>query len=167
MKSSYSLIVIIIIILISVFPILLPSSLIRGLRKGRREIKDRDPIPLKWRVIFVILILTAITTFFIIPQYTRARESEKALNCKLNLARIATAINLYARGNNGQCPDEIGKIVPKYINSIPRCPAAGIDTYSKSYTYHVNRGHGGYSFTIFCKGHYHKNLSPDNPLIRR
>lgn len=167
MKSEYSLIVIIIIILISIFPIVLPSSFLRFLRKGKRETKDRDPIPIKYRIIIVILIIVVIMAFFVIPQYMRVKESEKILNCKLNIGRIGMAVRLYAKDNQGHCPENLQKLVPKYLNSIPECSAAGIDTYSQSYTYYVNPEQDGYSLTIFCKGHHHKSLLPDNPLLSR
>ncbi|MCD4784040.1 MAG: hypothetical protein K8T10_09475 [Candidatus Eremiobacteraeota bacterium] len=167
MKSEYGLIVIVIIILISIFPIVLPSSFLRSLRKGKREIKDRDPIPIKYRIIIVILIIVVIMAFFVIPQYLRAKESEKVFNCQLNIARIGMALNLYAGDNQKHYPEKLEKLVPKYLNPIPDCPAAGADTYSQSYTYYVNPEKAGYSLTIFCRGHYHKNLPPDNPLLSR
>jgi len=80
--------------------------------------------------------------------------------CTQNLKNIATGLEYYATDHGGNYPAGLQDLVPKYLQSIPACPAAHKDTYSASW-----RVAGGEGFYMCCKGNNHADfgLKPDEP----
>ncbi|MEW6277131.1 MAG: hypothetical protein AB1758_00810 [Candidatus Eremiobacterota bacterium] len=70
--------------------------------------------------------------------------------CKQNLHAIAAALELYS-GDHGGYPPELSRLTPRYLKSIPACPAAGKDTYSTGYSCRQ-----GFSFS--CRGLNHARV---------
>ncbi len=93
--------------------------------------------------------------------YVRAHAEGRLTSCKSNLKNIATALELYAM-DHGQYPPSLSELVAKsYLGTIPKCPSAGKDTYSASYT------HSAKYFKIYCAGNAHKllGLPPNRPAF--
>lgn len=99
-----------------------------------------------------------------------AKSREKLAQCEANLKDIAAAIEKFANEHNATYPKALNELVPKYLKSIPPCPAAGKDTYSRSYkgktsvsfkSREASDASGNY--IIYCCGHNHKALAiPSN-----
>ena len=90
----------------------------------------------------------------------RADRVSSIQGCTQNLKAIATGLEYYASDHGGGYPAGLQDLVPKYLKSIPSCPAAHKDTYSASW-----RLAGGEGFYMCCKGNYHADfgLKPDEP----
>ena len=102
--------------------------------------------------------------------------------CEDNIRTIEPAINMYADAHAGsmpggrrtvtraECADLFRReLVPRFLKSIPTCPAAGRDTYSQGYRQdnHTPRGNATVdSFTIRCRGRFHMGagVPPDFPV---
>lgn len=69
--------------------------------------------------------------------------------CQRNLECIAYAIGQYSTDNHARLPANIWQLAPRYLPKLPKCPAAGIDTYSIGYV------QSGQNYTIFCSGDNH------------
>lgn len=75
-------------------------------------------------------------------------------SCLKNLAIIGTACEMYKDDHSGCYPASLSQITPDYLKSIPKCPAAGIDTYSDSYAASANQD----AYSFFCSGCNHKGF---------
>ena len=47
--------------------------------------------------------------------------------CIENIKAIATAIEYYAKDNNGKFPAKLRQLIPRYLKSRPVCPVSGDD----------------------------------------
>lgn len=101
------------------------------------------------------------------PPYRHTRHLEA---CQQNLGKLGTALEMYSSDNGGRfpfgpgstwgrSPRALSRLVGKYIDRIPTCPAAGRDTYSESYTV----GYRPDALTVFCRGSAHPGLEADFP----
>jgi hypothetical protein len=54
-------------------------------------------------------------------------------------------------------PVRLSHLTPNYLKELPVCPAAG------KFNYHFESLKKPDLYTIYCQGHYHSNLSPDQP----
>jgi len=87
------------------------------------------------------------------PDASDIKAEEALRGCNSNLKNIGTALEMYSVDAHGRYPHTMEKLVPDYLKLIPTCPAAGTDTYAKSYTYTTIPDR----YTMFCSGHYHEN----------
>lgn len=82
----------------------------------------------------------------------RDRALGNKIRCKSNLKDIGTALEMYFV-DYGSYPQSLSVLVSaSYLGTIPKCPSAGADTYSASYTHNQNH------YKIYCKGNAHKTL---------
>ena len=107
---------------------------------------------IKRALLFVVLTVTL----------ARADRANSILGCSQSLKAIATGLEMWASDHAGNYPKELKELVPKYIEHIPPCPAAGKDTYSSSY-----RAAGSEGFSMHCSGHFHKDfgLGKNQPTL--
>lgn len=80
------------------------------------------------------LALTTITTvaaFIFIANYMRARMQGNPP--PYAPVKIAAALELYSLDNEGIYPQTMEKLVPKYLNEIPKCPYTNEGIYEKTY----------------------------------
>ncbi|MFN8608080.1 MAG: hypothetical protein U0931_11155 [Vulcanimicrobiota bacterium] len=105
---------------------------------------------------------TLILILLTIPWAARADRPNAISGCSQNLKNIATGLEMWASDHAGGYPKDLKQLVPKYIEHIPFCPAAGKDTYSSSY-----RQAGSEGFSMYCAGHYHKDfkLAENQPTM--
>jgi len=83
--------------------------------------------------------------------------------CEKNFEKIRNALKLYATDNNGNFPDKLAALTPKYLKKIPICPGVGKDAYSSSYR--------SYNFQglrycrLYCSGENHRfiRIPPNFP----
>jgi hypothetical protein len=94
-----------------------------------------------------------------------AKTKEKLTQCENNLKDLAAALEKYASDHNATYPRALKELVPKYMKSLPACPAAGRETYSRSYKGKTSisfkskeASDASGNFVIYCNGHYHKAL---------
>lgn len=113
---------------------------------------------------FLLLALLGVVLF--LPGCSRqqtGREAQAAASpvtaCVANMKRIAAALEAYSADNGGAYPPDLQHLIPKYLQAMPSCPAAGRDTYSAAY-----KTQGKTCF--FCCGgqnHSAENVGPDLP----
>lgn len=87
--------------------------------------------------------------------------------CASNLKNIATGLEMYSTDWSGRYPPSTEYLVPNYLRTIPPCPAAGEDTYSKSYQTGpdapLNDPAYQEYFYLECRGHNHLELQANRP----
>ncbi len=81
--------------------------------------------------------------------------------CQSQVRNIATGLEMWAEDHHGRYPSRLQQLVPDYLYRIPRCPAAGRDTYSPGYQVTSSPAR----FTVVCFGHNHAadDVFPNNP----
>lgn len=80
---------------------------------------------------FFLLLAGVIFLSFPLVSFIRARD--KLILCQENLKNLGTALEMYSTDHCGHYPDKMKSVIPDYIKSIPKCPSAGMDTYSADY----------------------------------
>jgi len=107
--------------------------------------------------IAIIVLLAAV----LVPRFWRARERTAFTACGQNLASIATALQTYANESEQLYPTALSNLLPKYLSTIPTCPAANANTYNASYS----KSDDPRNFTIFCQGSFHTpaGVNADEP----
>jgi len=100
-------------------------------------------------ILFIISVLAAIA----IPHLRRAVVKADVVGCKSNLRNIAAAITVYSNDNNHLFPDQLYRLTPSYVQSIPCCPGVSANTYSAGYETNTDYN----IYTIYCKGKNHSD----------
>lgn len=85
------------------------------------------------------------------PRFWLAVDSGKLSACRQNLQNVATALQVYANGHDGQFCQELKTLVPDHLKALPTCPAAGRDTFSPGYQLSKD----GTTYTLLCRGRNH------------
>lgn len=90
------------------------------------------------------------------PQNLPTAENQLQ-DCKSNLKNIGTAMEMWSTDFNGEYPDELEKLVPNYLRTLPTCPAAGEMNYKLKKR--------NQRFRVSCGGHHHADseLAEDFP----
>lgn len=81
------------------------------------------------------------------------KPTRELKGCKTNLKHLATALEMYSCDHQGHYPKSLAELVPQYVISLPKCPAAGVDTYSCG----LATASQPAMFTVHCKGNFHKD----------
>lgn len=97
-----------------------------------------------------------------IPSFERARVQGQLTACRSNLRNIGTALEMYSTDALGRFPTQLSRVAPNYLQAIPTCPSAGVDTYSPSYESATTPD----VYTVYCKGAHHEaaGMPADFPL---
>lgn len=96
--------------------------------------------------------LSAIVVCLSYSHWRQIQDQELKI-CTHNLSVLAAQLEVYAGDNGLLYPKRLQSLIPKYISSIPTCPACGRDTYSATYRY--NNSSTAWNFTLECEGHRH------------
>lgn len=98
--------------------------------------------------------------FIIVPNFLPANKPGNFASCRSNLKNIAASLEMYATDHQGEYPDSLHKLTPKYLKKIPNCPGSSdVNVYIDSYT----RLESPDRYTIYCKGHNHADIGlPQN-----
>ncbi|MBN9417137.1 MAG: hypothetical protein J0I12_16960 [Candidatus Eremiobacteraeota bacterium] len=101
---------------------------------------------------FAVLVCAFVCLLFVNPRGIKTRAQGQLIGCKVNCKNLATALDMYATDNKGRYPVRIHQLIRgKYLKEFPICPAAGSDTYRKSYQ--IQRSPDRFSF--LCQGNNH------------
>ena len=116
-----------------------------GAIKGKRHtnILSGD-LALKLNLLLLLIIL--ISGFFLIFRFLQTTDQEQLILCESNLRNLSTAIEIYAKDNEGLYPPDLDYITYhkiKYLDKLPICPVSGT-----SYIYMVSMSLDGY--TLCC-----------------
>ncbi|MBI2265369.1 MAG: hypothetical protein HYU64_09390 [Armatimonadetes bacterium] len=95
------------------------------------------------------------------PSPEMERQYVRLAGCWCNCRCIATALESYAAEHRGLYPRSLSSLYSGYLKHLPKCPAAGKDTYSPSYIVSAD----GRACTFHCKGTSHKaaGVKPNVP----
>lgn len=93
-------------------------------------------------------VMGVLASFIMVPNYIRARARGQLTACISNVKNIGTACEMYATDSNEVYPKSLGELTPNYLKTIPDCPYAESDTYSKSYRVETMRVD-----EVVCKAH--------------
>jgi hypothetical protein len=98
----------------------------------------------------------------------RARAQGQLTACKSNLKNIGTALEMYSTDNGGKYPEGLGALTPKYLKTIPECPAAMTMTYLAQWgpTAEDNTGEYLDFYSVRCAGKHHASLRVDSDYPR-
>ena len=127
-----------------------------------RIIPGKKNSPLAAIIYFVAALLIIgipVTLFMNTPLSGSLRQkttktSNSLEQCRENCRTIGSALDMYGLDNDGQYPRDLSDLVPRYLESIPTCPATGSDSYSGSYHHNSCQG-DACRYTFFCQGDYH------------
>jgi hypothetical protein len=108
------------------------------------------------KAVLVGILITASVLF--VPGYIKNSAGGKTYEaCRLNSIAICESLEKYAEDNDGIYPSAISELVPGYIDNIPECPEAELDTYSHTYT--VSEDRCSYSFRCSIKHHQKEDFA--------
>lgn len=133
-------------------------------RDQAREEKEKRPLftPLSLLMLVAVCAVIAAT---LVPNFVRARARGQLTNCKSNLKNIGTAMEMYSTDYSGKYPTSMALLTPKYLKTIPECPAAGRISYEATFGQGVAYNSNNFQeyYFIECKGDHHANVSvPEN-----
>lgn len=103
----------------------------------------------------IAALLLALIGFSLGVSYLRGKVAQRFTTCLLNLKEIGNALNSYHNDHDKMYPSSLSELIPKYLQSIPTCPAAKKDVYSQGYQVSSDLK----TFSFYCKGHYHRDAS--------
>ena len=125
----------------------------------RSKTSEIDYSGMIWIIIFVLLVGICYYLFINYMRYLSRKQHQKYLVCGDNCEKIFEALETYSIDNDGKYPEKLTDLCPKYLKTIPTCPAAGYDTYSDGYQWGTDPA----CYTFCCKGHHHRKvLTPPN-----
>ncbi|MCD4786254.1 MAG: ankyrin repeat domain-containing protein [Candidatus Eremiobacteraeota bacterium] len=114
-----------------------------------------------WLILIIVflskmigLVLILYGSYSCVRNYWRAFHSKNYTGCIWNCMKIGRALEIYSNDHDGHYPPALSLLLPKYLKSIPTCPAAKTDTYSSTY----NTTSNAEAFTFYCMGHHHREV---------
>lgn len=75
--------------------------------------------------LLVVLAILAILIAIAIPVYKNQKEKAAITAHNANVRVLETAVESY-RQDNGKLPEDLDKLVPNYIKSVPKVPAGAL-----------------------------------------
>jgi len=103
--------------------------------------------------LFIVATLVAVV-FPDVTNFARKHEArQQAVECRENVRRIADAVDDYYDRRKSVYPGQVNALIPKYLEELPRCPAAG-ENEREIYVYQVDMHEVNY--TIYCNGQRHQ-----------
>ena len=119
---------------------------------------------MKLKDIGILLIVAALIGGPLQRQLRHHQDRQDLAICERNVQQLATALENYSSFEGLQSPTSLSKLVPKYLDTIPRCPATNADSYSVGYQPNNRQGDWTpWAFTICCHGPHHTRLGlPEN-----
>ena len=106
----------------------------------------------------------------ILTAATKRERVRSYVGCQSNLKNMGTALEMYSTDWSGHYPDPSNlktALTPNYLRTMPKCPQAGRDTYSKSYQIGPDApgNDDNYQdyYNFYCQGKNHKELDKNRP----
>jgi len=112
--------------------------------------------------LIIVFAIIAILAAILVPNFLKARSRSQLAACESNLKNLGTALELYSVDNSSRYPATgqlTAKLVPEYLKNIPKCPAAGSDTYSPGYTAAASPD----AYSMYCGGNVHQQADISLP----
>lgn len=81
-----------------------------------------------------------------------AQSGTAGESCRQNLRVIGDAVERYSSDHAGRFPLTLAELSPDYLASIPTCPSASTDTYTRSYVSATEPD----AYAFYCAGHNHR-----------
>lgn len=82
------------------------------------------------------------------------------VDCRENVLRVATALEMYSVDHQGRYPTALSDLVPTYVDALPRCAAAGRVTLA------YVAGAAPARYALYCAGRWHRPLKgPNEPAM--
>lgn len=97
----------------------------------------------------VALSLVAACFFVLIWPYFIRHGHGQLTGCKSNLKNIGTALEMYSTDYAGRYPRRASQLTPRYLKTIPTCPATG------DVTYFIRTASDPDLYTVVCAGQNH------------
>lgn len=117
---------------------------------------DGDPsqkVEVNWGAVAVVLLTILAAIGWMVRAFFQARDQDNFRLCGTNLNTIATAARMYAKDHQGAYPKSLETLTAnKYLEEIPRCPAAGAMTYTDYETSNKPA-----AVTVSCTGGHHRH----------
>lgn len=115
-----------------------------------------------WEPLVVVLFGGALFMVVLSPNMIRSRAQGQLGACRANLRSVQAALDQYHR-DEGDFPAALNRLVPRYLQEMPACPAAGRDTYTAGYLPDA----GLQRFALACRGLHHAdvNAGRDQPRL--
>lgn len=94
-----------------------------------------------------------------LPDARMVPSVENLSKCKSNLRTLSMSLQIWQLDNDGKLPNQLSKLVPKYLEDLLYCPAAresgmngfyavdSLETVSPNFE----------RFEVYCSGHYHSD----------
>ncbi|MFP4497678.1 MAG: protein kinase domain-containing protein [Vulcanimicrobiota bacterium] len=108
--------------------------------------------------LFSIIIIAILVNLYY-PAYVKYRAQQQLGHCTQNIDKIVQGLQKF-KEIRGKYPEGLQELVPKYLDQLPACPAAGNElVYIESY----KSSDSGKDFIFFCKGEHHESAGiPEN-----
>lgn len=132
-------------------------------KSSRIQLHTARVLGIAFIVFLMLLGAFALYNFWEKSQERKKLPMKHAFSCSTNLIEISLALEKYAKAHEGQYPESLKDLTPRYIKSIPTCPVAGYDTYSASYKKGLISARASGKevyrkiYTVYCKGNFHRN----------
>jgi competence protein ComGC len=101
--------------------------------------------------VFIVLILIAVPNYL-----SSGHHGGQYTACQSNCKNIGTALEMYSTDNAGFYPPNLSMLTSNYLKTIPTCPAAGAETYSRGYQAYNNEVTHEYRYAFCCSGNNHQ-----------
>jgi len=122
----------------------------------------------KWRFVLAggaVAVLLFSLQRLLSPGFLRADHSAPATTCKSNLKVLAAALEMYSDDHQGSYPATLSELVPRYLQSVPECPAPESQGYQAEFgrtAAHNTEGLDNY-YLIQCSGAGHQGYPRNYP----
>jgi len=106
------------------------------------------------RIAYIIIVISIVACAYYYYYYniSRLHAGSMCTICCSNLKIMGMALDQYAKKNNGKYPDDLQKLIPIYLDKIPKCPAGRYSMYSRyEYMHSINPE----AYTVYCRGDFH------------
>ena len=89
--------------------------------------------------LMIVIAIIAVLVAILVPNFLKARAQSQLSACESSLKTLSNSLELYAQENDGHyIPGDISSasgygpyLTPKYIGSVPTCPASGTQSFKK------------------------------------
>lgn len=105
--------------------------------------------------LLIVMTTISILAAIMVPNFIHARDKGYLDACSANLKNVANAMEMYATENAGRYATDLALLTPRYIQSIPTCPAVSQATFQVVTTAMPD------GYTISCMGTNHLRAGDD------
>lgn len=116
----------------------------------------------------ILIIICSLAVISMLYPFLRREEERKELNeCCGNVRVVARALDSYSADHDGHYPNELGMLVPEYLQQLPRCSVSGTVTYQMDTGPRASRNTRDLQdyYYVYCAGENHLDagVPPNHP----